>query len=261
MTLNFAARWLTRWIVLWAVLALPVWAQSQTRNQVAPKPKGGTSAPIRQAPSRVVSADVTARLQAAAAAAAAVHSASLAAPASASPTPGDAPALVAPITATPNSTPNTAAAAADVLPSATGPATDRSPAAAPLEQALAPSVQTSLPPELLIALQIHQGNLPCELGASVRVEADARQPGFFHVHGKGFRYRMFPVQTTTGALRLEDKKAGAVWLQLANKSMLMDQKRGRRLADECAHPDQLAYAEAMKTNPPPSLIDTKGLGR
>jgi hypothetical protein len=119
----------------------------------------------------------------------------------------------------------------------------------------------SLPPELLIAQQIHQGNLPCELGASVRVEADTRQPGFFHVHGKGFRYRMFPVQTTTGALRLEDKKAGAVWLQLANKSMLMDQKRGRRLADECAHPDQLAYAEAMKTNPPPSLFDTQGLGR
>jgi hypothetical protein len=118
-----------------------------------------------------------------------------------------------------------------------------------------------LTPELWIAQQIHQGHLPCELGAIVRVEADVRQPGFFHVHGKGFRYRMFPVQTSTGALRLEDKKAGAVWLQLANKSMLMDQKRGRRLADECAHPDQLAYAQAMKTNPPPSLIDTKGMGR
>jgi len=116
-------------------------------------------------------------------------------------------------------------------------------------------------PELLIAQQIHVGHLPCELGAMVRVEADTTQPGYFHVHGKGFRYRMFPVQTSTGALRLEDKKAGAVWLQLANKSMLMDQKKGRRLADECAHPDQLAFAEAMKTNPPPSLIDTRGMGR
>jgi hypothetical protein len=129
--------------------------------------------------------------------------------------------------------------------------------ATPPETKVLPAVA----PELLIAQQIHQGHLPCELGASVRIEADATQPGFFHVHGKGFRYRMFPVQTSTGALRLEDKKAGAVWLQLANKSMLMDQKRGRRLADECAHPDQLAYAETMKTNPPPSLIDTKGLGR
>jgi len=265
MTLNLAARWFTRWILLWTVLALPVWAQSQTRTQAASKTKALASSPIRQAPPRAVSADVTARLQAAAAAAAAaaVHSASLAAPASTAPTTGDAPVLVAPVTATPNTPPNTAAvsvaAAVVVLPSASAP--DRTPAAVPLEQAVAPSLMPSLPPELLIAQQIHQGNLPCELGASVRVEADARQPGFFHVHGKGFRYRMFPVQTTTGALRLEDKKAGAVWLQLANKSMLMDQKRGRRLADECAHPDQLAYAEAMKTNPPPSLIDTKGLGR
>ncbi len=109
--------------------------------------------------------------------------------------------------------------------------------------------------ELAIAQQIHQGLLPCEMGASIRVEADTTQPGYFHVQGKGFRYRMFPVRTNTGALRLEDKKAGAVWLQLANKSMLMDEKKGRRVADECAHPDQVAFGEKMKTNPLPSLFD------
>ena len=103
--------------------------------------------------------------------------------------------------------------------------------------------------------------MPCEMGASVRVEADAAAPGYFHVQGKGFRYRMYPVRTSTGALRLEDKKAGAVWLQLANKSMLMDQKKGRRVADECAHPEQLAYGQDMKTNPPPSLFDKTGMGR
>jgi hypothetical protein len=251
MKLNLAARWLTCSLLSSAVLALPVWAQSQSRTPVAPKSKAAAASPIRPAPSRVVSADVTAQLQAAAAAAAAAYAASLAAPAHAAPATGDAPALAAPTTS--NSASN--AAAAGVLPSAT--ASERTSAAPVPEQAVAPP----LTPELWIAQQIHQGHLPCELGAIVRVEADARQPGFFHVHGKGFRYRMFPVQTSTGALRLEDKKAGAVWLQLANKSMLMDQKRGRRLADECAHPDQLAYAQAMKTNPPPSLIDTKGMGR
>lgn len=115
--------------------------------------------------------------------------------------------------------------------------------------------------ELAIAERIHQGLLPCELGASVRVEADAAKPGYFNVQGKGFRYRMHPVRTQTGTLRLEDKKAGAVWLQLANKSMLMDQKKGRRLLDDCAHPDQVAFAESMKTNPPPRLIDTTNTGR
>ena len=117
------------------------------------------------------------------------------------------------------------------------------------------------PDELAIAERVHKGQLPCELGATVRLEADASQPGYFYLHGKGFRYRMHPVATTTGAIRLEDRKAGAVWLQLANKSMLMDQNKGRRLVDECASAEQLDFAENMKTNPPPSLIDTTGMGR
>ena len=117
------------------------------------------------------------------------------------------------------------------------------------------------PDELAIAERVHKGQLPCELGTTVRLEADVSQPGYFYLHGKGFRYRMHPVATTTGAIRLEDRKAGAVWLQLANKSMLMDQKKGRRLADECANAEQMAYAADMKSNPPPSLIDTTGMGR
>ncbi|WP_137895195.1 hypothetical protein [Ramlibacter sp. 2FC] len=112
------------------------------------------------------------------------------------------------------------------------------------------------PAELEIAERVHVGQLPCELGASVTVEGDAKSPGYFNLHGKGFRYRMHPVATSTGAIRLEDPKAGAVWLQLANKSMLMDQKQGRRLADECQSPAQVTVAEALKKNPAPSLIDT-----
>lgn len=240
--------WLTRWFPLWLALVTPAWAQSPIRAQVGSKSKPVTSTPTRQVPSRGVSADAAAQLQAlataAAAAAAATHTSKLDAPASSAPAAGDASALVTPANTT----------AADVLPAATALESMSSLGPEPAEE-------PSLSPELWIARQIHQGHLPCELGASIRIEADVQQPGFFNVHGKGFRYRMFPVQTSTGALRLEDKKAGAVWLQLANKSMLMDQKRGRRLADECAHPDQLAYAQTMKTNPPPSLIDTKGLGR
>jgi hypothetical protein len=115
--------------------------------------------------------------------------------------------------------------------------------------------------ELAIAERVHKGRLSCELGASVRLEADASNPGYFDLHGKGFHYHMHPVATSTGAIRLEDKQAGAVWLQLANKSMLMDQNKGRRIADECAHPEQMAYAQDMKNNPPPQLFDTTGMGR
>jgi hypothetical protein len=114
-------------------------------------------------------------------------------------------------------------------------------------------------PELQIAERVHVGQLPCELGASIHLTADAHSPGYFNLQGKGFKYRMRPVSTSTGAIRLEDEKAGAVWLQLANKSMLMDQKNGRRLADECAHPDQVAVANDMKINPPPALIDVSNI--
>ena len=111
------------------------------------------------------------------------------------------------------------------------------------------------PAELAIAERVDVGSLPCELGASVSLTADTKAPGYFDVHGKNFKYRMFPVATTTGAIRLEDRKSGAVWLQLANKSMLMNQKAGVRIADECMSPAQVAVAERMKLNPPDSVLD------
>lgn len=109
--------------------------------------------------------------------------------------------------------------------------------------------------ELAIAERVFVGQIPCELGTTVSVAADPSVPGHFHVGGKGFLYHMAPVTTSTGTVRLEDSQAGAVWLQIANKSMLMDQKKGQRLADECMSPQQILVAEAIKITPPPSLLD------
>lgn len=111
------------------------------------------------------------------------------------------------------------------------------------------------PAELAIAERVQVGKMPCELGASVTLTADAKNPGYFDMQGKNFSYRMFPVATSTGAIRLEDQKAGAVWLQLANKSMLMNQKLGIRLADECTSPAQLEVAQNLKLNPPVSILE------
>ena len=66
-----------------------------------------------------------------------------------------------------------------------------------------------------------------------------KREGMFMVTTKGHRFRMHPVESRTGAIRLEDPKRGAMWLQLGNKSMLMSQKLGQRLADECQSPAQL----------------------
>jgi len=109
--------------------------------------------------------------------------------------------------------------------------------------------------DLAVAQRVYTGKIQCELGADVTITADDKKAGFFNVSTKGARYRMHPVESRTGAIRLEDPKAGAMWLQIANKSMLMNQKQGLRLADECMAPAQLAFAEEMKKNPPKSLFE------
>ncbi|RZL55492.1 MAG: hypothetical protein EOP70_09815 [Variovorax sp.] len=109
--------------------------------------------------------------------------------------------------------------------------------------------------DLAVAQRVQTGKIQCELGADVTVTPDEKKPGFFTVSTKGARYRMHPVESRTGAIRLEDPRAGAMWLQIANKSMLMNQKEGLRLADECMAPAQMAFAEEMKKNPPKSLFE------
>jgi hypothetical protein len=116
-----------------------------------------------------------------------------------------------------------------------------------------PSVKLS-EADLDVAKKVFIGEIPCELGASVKLTA-GRRDGFFVVSTKGHRFVMHPVESRTGAIRLEDPRRGAMWLQLGNKSMLMSQKLGQRLADECQSPQQLTYAEELKKNPLPSILD------
>lgn len=109
--------------------------------------------------------------------------------------------------------------------------------------------------EMKLADRVYTGRINCELGRHVNVTRDEKNPGHFFVSGQGFSYHMSPVGTSTGVVRLEDRHAGATWLQIANKSMLMNQKQGKRMADECMSPEQLQVAEAIKKNPPQSLLE------
>lgn len=111
------------------------------------------------------------------------------------------------------------------------------------------------PEELEIAKKVYVGDIPCELGATVHIAAHKKRAGFFIVRTGVQSFRMQPVASRTGAIRLEDPRAGAMWLQLGNKSMLMSQKMGRRLADDCKAPDQAVLDAQLKTNPLPSLLE------
>lgn len=111
------------------------------------------------------------------------------------------------------------------------------------------------PEYLAVAQRVAVGTVPCELGAQVRISAHQTWAGRFVLEHGRQKYQMAPVPTSTGAVRLEDHVSGAVWLQLANKSMLMDQKLGRRLADECMNTGQAVVAEALLRTPAPNLLE------
>lgn len=156
--------------------------------------------------------------------------------------------------------PKAAAPAAGAKPAAKprAPASKRAAAVKSVEEATPidddPNVTLS-PEDLEVAKRVHIGTFPCELGASVTITPSDKRPGFFTVRSGLMRFRMHPVGSRTGAIRLEDGRAGAMWLQLGNKSMLMSQKIGQRIADECMSPDQVTFADELKRNPRPSILD------
>lgn len=142
----------------------------------------------------------------------------------------------------------------------------KKPAKAPISRSAAKAVEATTPvsddpnlalnpAQLEIAKMVHTGTIQCELGASVTVTADDSKPGFFNVSSGNAKYRVHPIESRTGAIRLEDPRAGVLWLQLGNKSMLMNQKAGQRLADECQAPKQIAFADEMRSNPPKPLFE------
>ena len=118
-----------------------------------------------------------------------------------------------------------------------------------------PAVLPELSPEqLLVAEKVVLGTVPCELGAKVAVKQDS-DPGRFLLELGRQTFRMEPALTTTGAIRLEDPATGVVWLQLGNKSMLLNQRLGKRLADACVNLHQAAIAAAMEHSKTPGLLD------
>lgn len=124
--------------------------------------------------------------------------------------------------------------------------------ATPLEEP-DPSIKLS-EADLAVAKRVHVGEIACELGAKVTVKA-MRREGFFLVQHRLTRFVMHPVDSRTGATRLEDPARGAMWLQLGNKSMLLNQKAGQRLADECQSAEQVVFANEMKKRPPINLLE------
>jgi hypothetical protein len=110
-------------------------------------------------------------------------------------------------------------------------------AAAPKAAKAAPALPDLSAEQIATSERVLTGPIGCEMNQSVDVKAGDK-PGYVKLTFKGRTYTLVPEATTSGAVRLEDKKAGVVWLQIANKSMLMNAKIGQRMVDGCVHDKQ-----------------------
>ncbi len=131
---------------------------------------------------------------------------------------------------------------------------------APAKKAPEPVKEAYVEPDIELPLLataglVQTGDIPCELGQKVKITPDKDKPGYFDMTLGKEKFRLSPVASKTGAIRLEDPRSGATWMQLANKSMLLNTREGKRLADECMSPAQASVAEGLKLNPPIGLLD------
>jgi hypothetical protein len=127
--------------------------------------------------------------------------------------------------------------------------------AKPSRSAPAPKKNPLTPPatqeQLDAAERTHFGDYECEFNQKIHVSLAPQAAGYIEVKHLNKVFVMKPVMSSTGALRLEDVRGQTLLLQIANKSMLMDVKAGRRIVDSCVHATQ---SEFNRTAPPATSV-------
>ena len=116
---------------------------------------------------------------------------------------------------------------------------------APAKPAAEPVLTPATPEQLAAAQRAEYGDYHCEFDQTLNVSANAKAPGYVDVKFKKATYVMKPVVSSTGAIRLEDVTGRTLMVQIATKSMLLDNKLGQRLVDNCQNADQVKAATAM----------------
>jgi hypothetical protein len=98
------------------------------------------------------------------------------------------------------------------------------------------------------------GDYACEFNQTLSVAPNPTYEAYVDVRFGKRLFTMKPVLSSTGALRLEEVAGDALMIQIPFKSMLLDNRLGRRLVDECVHEKQsLAKLSAAKEPPGPGL--------
>ncbi len=92
--------------------------------------------------------------------------------------------------------------------------------------------------QLLAAKEVHLGESGCEFDQKIQLDASSKHPGYVDMSFNKKKYTMKPVMSPTGALRLEDVRSETLMIQIPTKTMVMNQKTGQRLVDNCVHANQ-----------------------
>ncbi len=145
-------------------------------------------------------------------------------------------------------TPIPALAQATPAPGTQASVSKQSPVAKPSKAASKKKAAAQPEPEVVVAAADEQqlaaakevllGESGCEFNQKIQVDASATHPGYVDMSFNKKKYTMKPILSPTGALRLEDVRSEALMIQIASKTMVMNQKTGQRLVDNCVHPDQ-----------------------
>jgi hypothetical protein len=96
------------------------------------------------------------------------------------------------------------------------------------------------------AERVYYGPHECELNQAIDIQIDPKYPAYVDVKHLKSTYVMKPVQSSTGAIRLEDIRGETLLVQIANKSMLLNVKTGHRVVDDCIGSKQRELIAAAK---------------
>ncbi|MBC3916235.1 hypothetical protein H8L32_01935 [Undibacterium sp. CY18W] len=118
--------------------------------------------------------------------------------------------------------------------------------------AAAPASKESDEPEPDIQ-QHNSFEYKCELGNSLTMYINPEDTEHVAMRWKKRLYRLSKIETTTGAVRFENRKSGLIWIGIPAKGLLLDSLKGQQLANECKTATP-ALAEVDSTKAAPTLI-------
>lgn len=78
----------------------------------------------------------------------------------------------------------------------------------------------------------------CDLGTRITLFRNDNDSEHIALRWKKHIHRLERIGTTTGAQRFENRRYGLIWIGIPSKSMLLDSKLNRQLANECKNTEQ-----------------------